>query len=244
MVFLLKKTYLFTEKGISLAEELLSIQNNDQFATQNSLKKKENIKNSTCKRACASNFKEIKQYKRISFYGVTLYQVQENLKLTTRGMANYLQFDDSALRALLDKKELHGKTKTREAKEFCRLHMFSRCLFPEIDLVYRTWRKIDAENDGIRMPLFKLRQTYVDFKHALLAGVTWYRKKGDSDLPFGDIFSRFYKEKKNCAQRKESQGFLTAPSLQTSNKQKEIALKSLTWKRVRTDARALRTGLA
>jgi DNA-binding PadR family transcriptional regulator len=234
------KTYTFTELGRALARELIDPQNNDHHGNKKPLKNSKYIKNSSCSRERVGTFRDIKQYKRITFYGVILHQVQETLRLTTRGMANYLQFDDSSLRALLEKKDLHGKTKTKEAKEFCRVHMLLRGFFPDIDLVYRTWRKIDAENNGIRMTLFRLRQTYVDFKHVFLKNVSWYRKKGDSNLPFGDIFSKHFKEKKDCAQRKENQELFTIPGSQTTNEQRELAIRSLSWKIVRTDARSLR----
>jgi hypothetical protein len=230
-------TFMITTLGSLFANSL--IQKALQYVQGPSIKKNKYIKNSSCKRERVQVKKEIKQFKRINLYAAILMQVQKALQITTRGMANYLQFDDNALYAVLKEKDLHGKDKTRQAKEFCRLHMLERGLFPDIDIVYRTWRKIDQENNGIRMPLFCMQQTIADVKHVLKIGVHWIFKKGTAFLADSDPFSpRYKKEKKDSAQRKENYSFVLG-SIKTEE-QKELYISSCSWKVKKTDARSQR----
>lgn len=221
-------TYTITSFGREVARWLLD--NDDLDSYNGPLKNnKKDIKNSTCNRERACVKREIKQFKRMNFYAVILSQVQKALHLTPRGMANYLQFDDDALRALLKEKIFHGKDKTKQAKEFCRLHMLERDFFPDIDVVYRTWRKIDKENNGIRMPLFLLKETYFDYKDKVLEGARWFFRKGTKSLPFSDVFSPFYSEylKRKKKLREKESACLSQPSEQI----KSIYRESLSWKR-------------
>lgn len=236
-------TYEITLKGQLLCNDLL--QNKLQLKKHCPIRSKYIFKNSTCSKERASVLKSnnFKQFKRFNVFGSALSSLQRSLKVTSRGIAGYYCFDDDSLWALLERKDVHKKNLVREQRAFCKEHMRLRGLLPDIDIVYRSWRRIDEENNGIRMPMFCLKETFIDFKHELLKGVKWIFKKGDKQLPFSDIFSKSFKEKKSSAQRKEVTPPMRTDYVPGSVRPKELEndyKNSRNWVVKKTDARSLR----